>query len=384
MLSLKLDIWSILLGFGALNGYLLALLLWTHRLGKKQSNRILAGLLFCISLFITELMISRTEYYFDFSYLIMSTFPAAYLIGPLFYFYVKSLLQQKLKFRLSDAIHLIPLFPALVSLISFYFFDPAEKVAYIQQFSDPSGLGFRHLLLGGIFIVQVFVYLGLVLRTLSNYQKKYKDSASGTHIYHLEWLQRLVLVFGLFIILNAIVSSLLVLGKIFLFPGVVITMFVLSLVTHIVGYHAIRHPQRLFPELSTSTPKYAKSSLREKERKKRLQELLKYMEQEKPFLNPELSLNTLAEELALPADHISQTINAELNLNFYDFVNQYRVKEAQERLIDPNNEAFSILGIALDAGFNSKTSFNRVFKKQVGMTPSDYIADNKDTSRPSP
>lgn len=375
MLSLKLDIWSILLGFGALNGYLLALLLWTHHQGKKQANRILALLLFCISLFITELMISRTEYYFDFSYLIMSTFPAAYLIGPLFYFYVKSLLEQKFRFRVSDAVHLIPLLPALISLISFYFFDSAEKVAYIQQFSNPSGLSFRHLLLGGIFIAQVFVYLGLVLRMLSNYQRQYKESASGTHIYHLEWLQRLVLVFGLFIILNAIVSSLLVLGKIFLFPGVVITMFVLSLVTHIVGYHAIRHPQRLFPELQKNQ-KYAKSSLREKERKKRLKELLRYMEKEKPFLKSDLNLQTLAEDLDLPTDHISQTINGELSLNFYDFVNQYRVKEAKVRLIDPKNEAYSILGIALDSGFNSKASFNRVFKKQVGMTPSQYILKN--------
>ena len=101
------------------------------------------------------------------------------------------------------------------------------------------------------------------------------------------------------------------------------------------------------------------------------------MDKNKPFLDADLTLASLAKELKIPPDHLSQVINSELSVNFYDFINGYRVKEAQKRLLDPKNRVYSILGIALNAGFNSKASFNRIFKKHIGITPSQYISSQK-------
>ena len=103
------------------------------------------------------------------------------------------------------------------------------------------------------------------------------------------------------------------------------------------------------------------------------------MDEKKPYLEPKLTLNMLATQLDVSSNHLSQTINQHQNQNFYDFINQYRVEEFKQRAKDPKNQHFIILALALDAGFNSKSAFNLIFKKHTGMTPSQFMSEN---SRP--
>ena len=103
--------------------------------------------------------------------------------------------------------------------------------------------------------------------------------------------------------------------------------------------------------------------------------LLDYMSTRKPYLEPKLSLGHLADELDISANHLSQVINQYEGKNFFDFVNTYRVDEFKQRIAQPANSSYSILAIALDSGFNSKSSFNQVFKKVTGKTPSQYVSE---------
>ena len=96
------------------------------------------------------------------------------------------------------------------------------------------------------------------------------------------------------------------------------------------------------------------------------------METEKPFLNTSLTLPDLAASLKMPSHHLSRVLNEQLKLNFFDFVNQYRVEEVKTKMNDPNFAHLSILGIAFESGFNTKSAFNRVFKKITGMTPTEF------------
>jgi AraC-like DNA-binding protein len=98
------------------------------------------------------------------------------------------------------------------------------------------------------------------------------------------------------------------------------------------------------------------------------------MKEQKPFTDGELSLQKLAESLSIPPHHLSQIINERLGQTFSDFINSYRVEEAKQRLLDPRFKHLSLLGIAVDVGFNSKSSFNAVFKKHTNMTPSEFRA----------
>ena len=96
------------------------------------------------------------------------------------------------------------------------------------------------------------------------------------------------------------------------------------------------------------------------------------MENDRLYLDEELSLRTLSEKTGLPSAIVSQVLNERLKRNSYDFVNGFRVEEAKRILRDPRRSDQKILGIAFDTGFASKVAFNRVFKKYTGLTPSEY------------
>jgi AraC-like DNA-binding protein len=96
------------------------------------------------------------------------------------------------------------------------------------------------------------------------------------------------------------------------------------------------------------------------------------MKSAKPYLNPDLSLPQLAADLNISSHYLSQVINEQFNLNFFDFVNRYRVEVFKEKIEDHEFRNFSLLGIAFECGFNSKSAFNRIFKQTTGITPSQY------------
>jgi AraC-like DNA-binding protein len=118
--------------------------------------------------------------------------------------------------------------------------------------------------------------------------------------------------------------------------------------------------------------RYSKSGFSLSEASELKVRLLNLMTSERPYRNSKLTLPDLAAMLETTTHHLSQTLNSQIEANFYDFVNSYRVDEVKSRLADPSSRHLTILSIGLDAGFNSKSSFNSVFKKQTGMSPSEY------------
>ena len=123
--------------------------------------------------------------------------------------------------------------------------------------------------------------------------------------------------------------------------------------------------------------KYSGTKLTNSEAKQYVEKLNNYMKGSKSYLNPNLTLPQLAEELSMSPHILSQVINDQFKLNFFDFVNQYRVQEFKEIVFKPKYENFSLLGIAFECGFNSKSAFNRIFKKTTGLTPSQFKESNK-------
>ena len=125
-------------------------------------------------------------------------------------------------------------------------------------------------------------------------------------------------------------------------------------------------------KLAEARKKYVKSTLIEGKAQVYKHRLLELMDAEKPYLNEEISLDSLAEKMQIPKKHLSQVINEQLNQNFKNFINRYRVEAAKIKLLDPKEKDFVLLKIAFDVGFNSKSVFNAAFKKFVKMSPSAY------------
>jgi len=122
----------------------------------------------------------------------------------------------------------------------------------------------------------------------------------------------------------------------------------------------------------TRSRRYEKSGLKEEEAETLLHILEDYMKSEKPYLDPDLSLEHISSNLNVPKHYLTQVINERINRNFFMFVNEYRVNEVKKRISDPSFHGHTVLRIAYDSGFNSKSTFNSVFKKLTNMTPSEY------------
>ncbi len=120
--------------------------------------------------------------------------------------------------------------------------------------------------------------------------------------------------------------------------------------------------------------KYEKLTIRDEDINRHLKTLLEYMEREKPFLSNTLTLKDLSDKTGIPAHHLSLIINSKLNRNFYNFINSYRVQYARELIMnrDKQIDSKNLLYIAMESGFNSKTTFNVFFKKHTGLTPSQF------------
>jgi AraC-like DNA-binding protein len=119
--------------------------------------------------------------------------------------------------------------------------------------------------------------------------------------------------------------------------------------------------------------KYQRSGLKSGDVDHYIRKIRDYMESDKPYLDRELSIYDLSEELNIPRHFLSEVINEHMGKNFYNLVNDYRVEEVKRRLKDPGYKHLTILAIAYDSGFNAKSSFNTIFKEKTGMTPSEYL-----------
>ena len=147
----------------------------------------------------------------------------------------------------------------------------------------------------------------------------------------------------------------------------------------LLGYHGIRHQHIFVDNIIIKTNKisenigYKNSGLKASEALIKYNLLLKLMKEDKPYLEPKLSLNMLANLLDLSPNYLSQIINQHEQQNFNDFVNKYRIDEFIEKA--STNKNYSFLANALDSGFNSKSTFNNVFKKIKGVTPSQFMSE---------
>lgn len=124
--------------------------------------------------------------------------------------------------------------------------------------------------------------------------------------------------------------------------------------------------------LSERGAKYIKSGLSDQVAEDVAEKLNSYMDEEKPYLEEELTIELLSQRLAIPRHYLTQVINERFNKNFFNFINEYRVLAVKDKIAQKESDRYTILALAFDCGFNSKTTFNAAFKKIAGMTPSQY------------
>ena len=362
---------------GAAQAVLLAVALATVRRGRRACNLLLAALAATISVLIAWTVFNEAGYYLLFPHLMRVNHPFDFVVAQLFYLYVRSLTEESPRLGRRDLLHFVPAALCVLYLVPYYSAGAEYKLGVQQTLEGLRWYYARTALAIPLALAYVLLAGRLVVRHFRAARRG--EAAVGPHAA----AQLKLLVYSV----SALwVVALLRLALDFYDPAFMdytnaalplgATVFVYAL-----AFLALREPQQSHAdtapaaaagEAATPSRKYARTALTAERADAFLKRLLDVMASEKPYTDGELTLPRLAARLSVSTHHLSQVINERLNQSFSDFVNSYRVEEAKRRLSDPAAGHYSLLAIAEDVGFNSKSSFNAAFKRQTGMTPSEF------------
>ena len=328
-------------------------------------------------------------FYHDFNYptrylnLELAAALLPFITAPFLYFYVCALvLPRRFEFKR----YLYHFIPFLFMYGSVLYFGPEANIRVEEGFIQMNGNAPWQLRwYGMILATSSFLYPTLSLYLLFRHRNRIKNEFSNLEKINLNWLRYWIIVSMLgfwfsFVIIWA--GSFQWIDFLTSFKGVASAIVVNIAV---IGFYGVKQTTIFSnvqgglptPETPAKAERYASSKLDQEEASELVAKLKAYMDTEKPYLDSQLSLESLAHQTGMTKHDLSQVINDQLATNFFGFVNEYRVRDFKLRLQDPGFEHYTLLGIALETGFNSKSSFNTLFKQRTGKTPSEYKKTHK-------
>ena len=346
---------------------------------KKQADYIISSILFILCL----------------NYLLISFYPekannvaphlfgfAASLIlvyGPLIYFYTLAYTDKGYMNFKNSYLHFIPFVLYAAFNLHYFLNDAVKEHNYLEDAYLDGRLGFFYAvtLIKGLHPV---IYLMFSLNAVINHQKNVLNIYSyDSSSINIKWMRYLVISMIVLVILIAVLNVFRV-GKteeVYHMAGEIIAAFATTWVFTI-GYYGFKKTPVfvLFPNYSSSKEKYQNTKIGDDSAENIQRAVVEKMEEQKPYLDPRLSISEFAQLLNYPSYQISQVLNDKMGMTFFDFVNGYRVKEIVAKMAEKGFRQLTLLGNALECGFNSKASFNRIFKKVMGVTPSEYYKQN--------
>ena len=352
--------------------------------GKSTSDKILAFWMFFLGLHLFSYFIHSQGFWETYPLLAGIHHPLPLLHGPMLYLYILFSLRPEKSFTRENYIHFLPAVGFYIYLIPFFFFYTSEQRAMVNDGLVDDYSVFIALSLVA-FLVSAVGYAIASSRLLHLYREMTDQNFAYRKSIDLNWLNHFIWGIGLIFVIAVILSIMqewLEIDFDFNTDPVFYSLIILFILY--LGYSGIR-TQGIFstnnatvhvPDPKT-TGEYKRSGLKEEDALLYHQKLNGMMKTRKPFLEPKISLTMLAEALDMSPNHLSQIINQYEKKNFYDYINGYRVEEFKKRALEPENSNYSILAIAYDSGFNSKSSFNQVFKKIEGKTPTQYLNTRK-------
>lgn len=368
----KVDLLGVVTVISLFVSFFLAFFLLTVKTAHKTSNRIFAFFLLISAIDISEPLVSLFSDGPSNLGMLRST--VAFLQIPAFYLYVLSVCYSDFKWKSKYLLHLIPfLIVNLVLVPRFYLVDLASKLDFIVNRQNMMELQFTHWL----FHFQIILYFTAVFLLLRKAKKLYLENNSGESLNSYHWLFQftsVLTVFYLVVILKNIfkfsdypyISDWIKIG-ILVSQLFIICWYLYKALNNPGLFRNIDSKMKLVFDLILEENKIEPETLNED-----LLKLKKYMSDEKPFLNPALTIQDISKAMNVPVRELSVLINHQLGQHFYDFVNTYRIENAKEILKDPSKSKVTILEILYEVGFNSKSSFNTAFKKHTGNTPTEY------------
>jgi len=317
--------------------------------------------------------------------------PVIFLLQPFFFLYIKSLTTNNFKCTSRLFLHFLPAIVVLLMNIFLYSFLSYDEQLQLLSFKIESSnkiLKYYSYLhnVGYHFIlsIQALFYFGMIIYTIYKHKKQMSSNFSNTYGITLNWMVTLLIIFLSVSTIQEIfgnidkvvydVNARIIYNVFYLFIisfigiGGIIQKEIYKKEINVISYN---------DEIEKEEIKYKGSSLNDDAKRKLKVKLRIYLEKEKPYLNNELKLDDLTQALDTNRQYLSQIINETYNQNFFTLINNLRIEESKKMFFNKKHKQLSIMGVANSVGFNSKSTFNTLFKKYTGLTPSQFIKENE-------
>jgi len=349
--------------------------------GKDKSlSDVMLGnffLLYALNIFLSYLEYQNRQQGYPDPWLIHVATPFLLLHGPALWFYIKSLTSQHFRFRGIYLLHFMPFVLVIVEhSLHFYLLSPQDRIEVVTSEAFRQQPAY-YIVVAGIAASQLG-YFAWGLSIIQRYRRKLKTYFSHLQSYSLTWLRLLLtgalvcygIIHGLYLTdFFTPVAPFAVLQTMSYSLGSLYVVFL--------GFFGLRQGN-LFESCKINLD--LEQALLEKEKEKPLKDneerfikrLQEHMNQSKPYLVPDLNIARLSDQMGVTPEYLSRILNNHLKRSFFDFINHYRIEEFKNRCRNPENKRITLIGLAYDSGFNSKATFNRVFKNLTGTTPGAY------------
>ena len=361
---------------------ILCFLFATMIVASGKFRPISAGLL--AGFFLSQSFISLHElvlYGDEFRYIVLNSSPNWFFIGslgyalngPLLFLYVVSITRPEFSLGQKHRKHLLPLIVySLFLVVAFYSQEHGIKRHIIEQYLFD--LEWQFVTMDTLIKSSRFIYLIMSIYLINKYREQLKDSRSNIENIDLTWLKILVLGFAIVTLIGVILALSKVTNLFYsveislqIFLGLTTYYADLVLVCFLLFFSAvnIQSVAKVQDSANRSYIDYEADA-------EYVDRIMRYMDDEKPYLKSNITLDALSEFIDVPARELTAILNGHFKMNFYEFINNYRIKEAKIILAADKNQEKTISDIFVAVGFNSKSVFNTFFKKNVGVTPTEY------------
>lgn len=357
---------------GILSLTILVFLIVTLSFGR--SNRYLVGWL-AICALLVFMRLAFEAAWPGLSFYAFLVFPSGYIADLMFWLYVENeLFDRSARSRVVLGLCVAGGVAIIHGLFYFLYADLRDNAAILQQ-TDIVRKYTRCIVAGGILVNSL--WLALAFKSFFRFERAQREAHSLERTRRIVWLRFLLWSNGV-LLLSFAAAFAIVAWRDGHTPFTSIESSVTLIVAYAIVFFLIRRPDiNLLSRTPRNTAniteqKYIRQNLSLSLREKYVSSLDILMARERIFLDENLSLARVAHDLNIPAHHLSIAINSVRQLNFYRYVNHWRVREAQQLIADSANDGETLLSLALKAGFQSKAAFNRIFKQHVGLTPRAY------------
>ena len=282
------------------------------------------------------------------------------LFGPLIYFYVNSFLKKSNIFQARNLLHFLP-FVIVTIILLFYYVGKSNFIIWQSNITLSNTI--LILLHNFIYLVDCVLIMKKKDITFKGFFKIVQTSP------HKTWLQLLLLGFIVIWIVNLNSWAIIMIVQKPSWCAYTASIYALIVFVFV---NLLMFMVLLNPDIYYVITKYKNTKVKEEDKSEYVKKIVAHFELNKPFLNPEITLETLANELSLSPRMLSQIINETFNKTFKSFILEFRIKESMQLLSDQKYGNLTILEILYKVGFNTKSAFNNQFKLYTNLTPQEY------------